>query len=279
MSTAPPPAPATAGARTVFVRRWGAYLALTIVFAIACGLLSWWQWSRRAETVAEITKVQVNYDAPVAKVGSLLPQLDSWDDNLEWRPVTLHGSYLTADQLLARNRPLNGSPGFEVLTPLKLDDGTVFVVDRGWLPTGKTQDLPDIVPVAPSGEVTVVVRLKGGEPTLPGRTAPAGQIPSIHLDDVATLVGAPTYTGAYGLMDSETPAPADRPVAAVEPVADEGPHLSYAIQWIAFGLLAFAGLLWAFRRERRIARGEPAKVKKPPRERSDSDIEDELLDA
>ncbi len=53
------------------LRRWGGYLAVVIVFAVACGLLSWWQWSRRAEAVAEIDRVTVNYDAqPVAIDGA-----------------------------------------------------------------------------------------------------------------------------------------------------------------------------------------------------------------
>ena len=43
----------------------------------------------------------------------------------------LTGRYLLDEQVLVRNRPLNGQPGFEVLNPLLLDDGTVFVVDRG----------------------------------------------------------------------------------------------------------------------------------------------------
>ena len=45
------------------MRRWGGYLALVVVFAIACGLLSWWQWARRAEAVEEIHRVSVNFDA------------------------------------------------------------------------------------------------------------------------------------------------------------------------------------------------------------------------
>jgi DNA-binding transcriptional regulator of glucitol operon len=43
-----------------WLRRWGGYLALVIVFAIACGFLSWWQWSRRAEAVAEIGRIEAN---------------------------------------------------------------------------------------------------------------------------------------------------------------------------------------------------------------------------
>ena len=97
--------------RPTGLRRWGGYLALTLVFAIGCGLLSWWQWSRRAEAVAEINTVEANYDQAPVPVDELLPTLDAWDDAVEWRPVTLHGRYLVDDQLLARNRPRDGVPG------------------------------------------------------------------------------------------------------------------------------------------------------------------------
>lgn len=265
------------------VRRWGAYLVLVVVFATACGLLSWWQWDRRAETLAEGTLVTRNYEsAPVALV-SLLPSLGSWKAGEEWRPVELHGHYLTSEQLLVRNRVFNANPGFEVLVPFQLDDGRVFVVDRGWLPIGSKQDTPDRVPAAPSGDVTVVARLQQSEPVLPGRTAPHGQIPEINAATVASMaktVGS-TYTGAYGLLASETPPPAERPAAVQEPVIDEGPHLSYAIQWIAFAVLAFFGLVWAYRREKRInalPAEQRAAARAPKARSSDTDAEDAALD-
>lgn len=258
-----------------WLRRWGGYLALTIVFAIACGLLSWWQWSRRVDAVDEIAKIDANYDAPPAALDDLLPTLDSADDGVEWRPVALRGHYLVDEQVLVRNRPRNSSPGFEVLVPLRLADGSVFVVDRGWVPGGATPDAPDSVPVAPTTEVTVVVRLKPGEPEIPGRGAPDGQLATVRLPDVAALVDAPTYTGMYGLLVSEDPAPAERPLPAFRPVEDEGPHLSYALQWIVFGILAFVGLIWAVRRERKIAAGTAPVA----RREKDAEIEDALLDA
>jgi cytochrome oxidase assembly protein ShyY1 len=257
------------------VRRWGGYVALTVVFAVVCGLLSWWQWSRRVDAVDEIAKIEANYDAPPASLDALLPDLDSTVDAAEWRPVEITGEYLVDEQLLVRNRPRNSAPGFEVLVPLRLDDGTVFVVDRGWVPAGSTPDAPEAVPAPPTGEVTVVVRLKPGEPEIPGRGAPDGQLATVRLPDVAALVDAPTYTGMYGLLVSESPAPSERPLPAFKPVEDEGPHLSYALQWIAFGVMAFVGLAWAVRRERLIARGQAPVA----RREKDAEVEDALLDA
>lgn len=263
------------------VRRWGGYLALVIVFAIACGLLSWWQLSRRAEAVAEVDRIVSNYNATPVPLSDKLTSLEDWDEDAKWTPVQMRGEYLVDDQFLVRNRPGATGSGYEQLVPLLLDDGRVFVVNRGWVPNGSTIDGPDDVPEPPVGEVTVVVRLKPGEPTLLGRTAPAGQLATIHLPTIAEQLDRDVYTGAYGVLAVEDPSVAVMPVPAIKPEANEGPHLSYALQWIAFGILAFIGLVWAFRREKRIAalpEEERAAARAPRRRSEDSDEEDAILD-
>lgn len=269
-------------------RRWAGYLALTIVFALVSSGLGVWQLARRAEALAEVAKIDANYDSSPVPLAEALPRLDAFDESQKWLPVAFSGTYLTEDELLVRNRPRNVNPGFEVLTPLRLDDGTVFVVNRGWLPNGQAQDAPDLVPAAPSGRVTVVARLKAGEPTLPGRTASGNQIATINLVDIAGRLDTPVYTGAYGLLASEDPPAAQRPAAADRPIRDEGPHLSYALQWFVFALLAFIGLGWAARQEYRTvniddpAERERAKLRarrEAARARDDGEIEDAVLDA
>lgn len=275
------------GWKFAFSRRWAGYLALTILFALVCSGLGMWQLARRAEALIEIAKVDANYDAAPVPVAEALPKLDAFDEARKWLPVELTGSYLTEDELLVRNRPLDANPGFEVLTPLRLADGTVFIVDRGWVPTGDNQDAPDAVPAAPEEQVTVVARLKAGEPSLAGRTASGNQIATINLHDIAKRLGALTYTGAYGLMATEDPAPAERPVAVTRPVTDEGPHLSYAFQWFVFGLLAFIGLGWAVRQEYRTVnfddpderqRAAERSRRQAAKPRSDAEVEDAVLD-
>jgi cytochrome oxidase assembly protein ShyY1 len=144
------------------------------------------------------------------------------------------------------------------------------------------------VPKPPAGRVEVIARLKAGEPTLPGRSAGAGQVATVHLPTVAKRVGAPTYTAAYGLMVSESPSAATRPREYPEPQLDEGLHVSYAIQWVLFGVMAFLGLAYAIRQEYRIRnaddpeereRADERERRKAAKPRPDSEIEDELLDA
>jgi len=231
--------------------RWLAYLAAAIAFALVCCGLAWWQLARRAEALASIARVQANYDAAPVPLAQALPQLDSYALSQEWLPVQLTGTYLVDEQLLARNRPRNGNPGFEVLTPLRLDDGSVFIVDRGWLPTGNSQDSPDVVPAPPSGSVTVVARLKGSEPDLAGRSDVPGQVASIQLARIAQLLDEPSYTGAYGLVVSETPAVSTMPLPNLAPDLDEGPHLSYALQWYAFALMGFGVYAYGLRQDHR----------------------------
>ncbi|GAA2245963.1 hypothetical protein GCM10009851_34170 [Herbiconiux moechotypicola] len=275
------------GWRFLLHRRWAGYLAMTIVFATVCVLLALWQLARRDEAVAEINRVAANYDAEPAPLADVLPALDSYDPSQEWLTAELSGHYLIDDQVLVRNRPLGGDVGFDVLVPFQLDSGEVFVVDRGWVPTGERQDAPDSIPAAPTGAQTIVVRLKASEPHQDNTGAVDGQLSTIEVPEVADRVGLPTYTAAYGLLDSEDPAPAERPMAMPRPQPDEGAHLSYTFQWFCFGLLGFVGLAYIVRQEyRRANEDDPEeqeraaeRERKRLAKRTDAQVEDEILDA
>ena len=275
------------GWRFALNRRWFGYLAAAIVFAFFCVLLSQWQFARRDEALVEVTRITENYDASPVPLERAMPSLEEFDANNKWMPVVVTGEYLADEQLLVRNRPFDGRPGFDVLTPLLLSDGSIFVVDRGWVEPGSTADAPVAVPAPPDGQVTVIAHLKPSEPALLGRTAPEGQIPTIELAAVAQLLDRPTYTGAYGLLESEDPAPTSRPAAATKPQPDEGPHLSYAVQWIVFAIFGFGGLAYALRQEYRLINAnDPAerarallRRAKAAQRPTDADAEDALLDA
>jgi cytochrome oxidase assembly protein ShyY1 len=273
--------------RFVAQRRWFTYLGMAVVFAIACVLLSRWQFGRNEETVAANTVVTRNYDAKAVAPSAILPSKTAWPARDEWRPVVLVGHYLPAKQLLVRDRVLGNNPGFEVLTPFQETNGDVFIVDRGWVSIGTKQTAPDYVPPAPTGLAHVTARIQQSETVLPGRVAPAGQISEINLPVVASMTGlSNVYTGAYGLLRSETPAPPSRPIAAAKPTLDPGPFLSYAFQWILFALAGFGGLAWALRqeylarnaddpveRERALERERKARKRAP----TDADIEDAIV--
>ncbi|MFD4419990.1 SURF1 family protein [Agromyces sp. NPDC058484] len=266
--------------------RWAGYLALVVAFAIACCALGTWQLNRRAEALAEVARIDANYDADPVPVAEALPDPSAFDVDQRWTVVALSGEYLADEEVVVRNRPFGGSSGFEVITPFRLDDGTVFMVDRGWIAQA-SGGRPSEIAAPPTGHVEIAARLKAGEERIAGRTSTGVELATIDLPELAERVDEPAYTGAYGLLVQSGADAAEPPLAAARPVRDEGPHLSYALQWFVFALLAFIGLGWAANQERRgllEASGSDRAAKaarvprRPPRERGDADVEDEILD-
>jgi len=282
------------------IRRWSGYVVFAILFAIACAFLANWQFSRNEQRSHANGLIANNYNAAVVPLDELLDGTSGFDDDDEWRPVELTGEYLADEQILARNRSHGDTNAYEALVPFQLDDGRIIVVDRGWVAPGYEADKPDAVPAVPTGEITVVARLRPSE-DLPrsGRTAPEGQVPTIHVPSIAAMLGDETISDAYALMDDEYPAAAERPFAIDAPEQDPGPHLSYAVQWILFAVMGFVFIGYMIRTEIRASREDaddpdedddlddlddaprPRKLKKKREKRRDQDmeVEDALLDA
>lgn len=267
-------------------RRWAGYLALVVVFAIACCALGSWQLNRRSEALAEVARIDANYDAQPVPVAEALPDPSGFDIDQRWQVVELAGTYLADEEVVVRNRPFGGSSGFEVITPFRVDDGTVFMVDRGWIAQA-SDGRPSEIAAPPMGHVEITARLKAGEGRIAGRTSTGVEFATIDLPELAERVGESAYTGAYGVLVQSASDAAEPPLAAPRPVRDEGPHLSYALQWFVFAIMAFIGLGWAANQERKAVvvasegqmSAKPAREpRKPPRERRDADVEDEVLD-
>ncbi|WMY79975.1 SURF1 family protein [Citricoccus sp. I39-566] len=278
--------------------QWLGGLVFCAVIAVACALLGQWQMDRRTEAVAEINKVLANYDDPAVPLARDAELFTRFQAEQEWTPVEMTGEYLEEDTRIVRNRPLAGKPGYEVLVPFRADTGEVIVVNRGWLPIGNdTPGRPDTVPAPPEGRVTVVARLKPGEPTL-DRDAPQGQLPSIDLAAFEESVGYPVADTAYGQLADEIPTPKTTLQQPPKPPLDEGPHLSYSLQWFMFGLMSF--IVWGYtarqkavndRDDRELGLTEDdgyLSAHRPPRARpvrrrggrpTDEEVEDALLDA
>lgn len=264
-------------------RRWLGYYAMLTVFSIGCVLLGNWQFARRAEAQAEIARIDNHYGASPVRLEQALPEPQDYDqDAHKWLPVEMVGTYLHDEQLLARNRANTSQVGYEILSPLRLRNGEVFLVNRGWIPRGDEAGAPVDIPKPPTGETTVIARLKAGEPTINGRAPDANTVGTIHLPEISELIAEPMYTGAYGLLVSETPS-AEHGVLPEKPERDEGPHLSYALQWYVFIIIAILGVIYAARQEYislnradvATKKGEASRARKP----SDASEEDALLDA
>lgn len=277
------------GWRFLASRRWFGYYALLLVFSIVCVWLGNWQFDRRAEAQAEIARIEANYDAPALTLAEVVPDPARFDEaRWKWRTVEVTGEYL-GEPFLARNRPGPGGVGSNVIQALRLPAGHVLFVDRGWVSVSGTDAIPEDLPSHPGGQVSASVRLRASEPTIAGREAAGRSIPSIDAALMAGIAGldpATVYLGAYGQLIEERPA-AEAGVLAQRPERDEGPHLSYALQWYVFILIALLGVAYAARQEYRSLNSTSPSVLREDARRterrrrrgpSDADEEDALLD-
>jgi cytochrome oxidase assembly protein ShyY1 len=237
-------------------RRWLGAFGVALAFAVAAYFLGQWQWHRYEAKAARADRIHAHYDAKPRPVADVLGT-GAMPLSEEWTRVTMQGRYAADETLLVRNRPYQGTYGYEVLVPFLDSSGATVLVDRGWVMNAKNAEtLPDVVP-APRGTVTVTGWLRRSEPSL-GKTPPAGQVASINLDEVSRLVGTQllggyVVLGVERLPDGTAP---ERPTALEPPDTDLGPHQAYAFQWW-FAMVAGFVLVW-FGARREYLEGEDA---------------------
>lgn len=207
--------------------------------------LAFWQLRRLDERQAFNATVTERIDEPPVPFGELLPFARTDPEAVEWRQVTVTGQYLS-DQITWFNRSQDGLAGDNVLTAL-IDGDTTVVVNRGFIL------LDDDVRPPPSGEIDVLGRIRVpparqlGELT-DAADGPLSEVRRIDLERLdAQLPGelAPVYLDLIGSIPNITP---DDPVPVPPPTASNGPHLSYAVQWLIFAAAVLLGWVLAVRR-------------------------------
>jgi len=259
------------------LKKWLNWVALVVVFSVACGFLANWQLERRELKLASIALVSENYNQTPVSTAELFETGSQNLGALYWRSVKISGTYQTNKLLLARNRPNNGQPGFEQLVPFLSTDGKTYFVTRGWLPTGSKQDSPDSNPAPPSGEVEITARVLATEQLL-NRSAPEGQIATINVELAEELTGLRSSIAAYLRVSEESGSKPTGLTPMPAPSVEEGNNLSYAVQWVLFAIMATAALIWRIRRDSAIASGSVRKIRKKQSD-LDAALEDEVTKA
>jgi cytochrome oxidase assembly protein ShyY1 len=238
--------------------RWLGLAALALFLATVMVGLGNWQLHRYHARADVNARIDAGGNGPAVPIAHVLPAPTGTGRHVgppppaavEWTRVQVTGRYDASHETLARGRTVQGAVGFEVLTPLVLDDGSTVLVDRGWLapPPGGALVKPD-VPAAPAGQVTVVGPLRRPES---GADKPVDH--SVRRIAPASLsLPYPVY-GGYVILDEQTPAADSRftPVPADHENAWQ--NAGYVVQWWAFAALTIFGYGYLARRE---ARGVP----------------------
>ncbi|HEX4817494.1 MAG TPA: SURF1 family protein [Nonomuraea sp.] len=221
---------------------------LTVGVLIAFILLGRWQLG----VFQDSGKPRAAADPGPVAVAALAPVGAQLAGESVGRRVTAEGVYEAGRQLLVVDRrPDVDAPGgkasqddgYWVLTPLRLDDGTLVPVVRGWTAGG---DDPAVAGV-PQGRVSVSGRLRPqqGTDSVQRRTGtlPAGQVQTVSTGELINL-----WTGEKvrtGYVVAEPPSGSLAQVR-VPPPAVEGAltwrNLAYAANWWIFA--GFAVFMW-----------------------------------
>ena len=141
-------------------------------------------------------------------------------------------------------------------TPLRLASGDAVIVVRGFLPSQGTLEKvpPDAEP--PGGEITVEGMLQATQTkgTFGATDPKEGRLSNLARVDVGRIqeqVDYRLYPGYVQLTSSQPAQVGSQPEVLPEPVLDDGPHLSYAIQWFIFSAIAVIGYPLILRRSAR----------------------------
>lgn len=223
-------------------------IGCVLLVAAVCARLGVWQVHRLQQRRAVNAVALAARLAPTVVLNGENP-IGAADAN---RRVQATGRYDHTHDIVIRGREYRGVPGVEIVSPLLLEGGRMAVlVNRGFVPS------PDAVTADPDtlqepGQIRVqgiVLPLdsSGGAPLQRGRETTWARLDLRQLRDSLPY---PVQSMYIRLSPDSTrrrfPQPLDLPAL------DDGPHLSYAIQWFAFAILAlgFGGVILKQQRER-----------------------------
>jgi cytochrome oxidase assembly protein ShyY1 len=236
----------------VWTPRW----ILSHLFVLTCVLLmiylGFWQLARLHGRRSINHMIEAREQLAAVPIQNLVKvdQPEARANKNEFRQTTVTGHYDNDNQMLIRNEqdPQN-DPGWWLVTPLILSDGTAVAVNRGFVPltlgqsglTSSVENGPLLRYRPPSGTVTVTGMIFPTENRTGGPYDPAtGHLHTLSRVDLARWRRQLPYKLFPVYVDLATSRPAqkgDYPQPVVIPPLNDGPHLNYAGQWFIFATL------------------------------------------
>ena len=226
--------------------RPSAWLAIAALLGIA-GLLALgvWQIERLSWKLALIDRVEQRIHA----VPEPMPPMASWPlinaSHDEYRRVTVTGRFMHDRETLVKAVTDEGA-GFWVLTPLETADGTMVLINRGFVPPERREKAARQAgnPAAPVA-ITGLLRLTEPKGGFLRANDPAGnRWYSRDVEAIAAARGLPRVAPFFIDADA-TPNPGGYPQGGLTVVTFHNNHLIYALTWFGLALMLAAALLRA----------------------------------
>lgn len=228
--------------------RWIVAHVFVLAVCVGCVIAGFWQLDRLAERRLSNSVQAARFQQEPLPIEDLVAAAGEDLDSLEYRWAEATGRFIPDEELLVRSQVYQGRAGFDIVTPLVLDDGTAVVVNRGWVPL-EFDTAPVTAAPPPAGTVTVeaVVRVPADRPSGDTQTSTLSRVDVEAFRSRSDRSFLPVYLEIVGSGDSTTiPVPEPPP-----DFTDEGPHLSYAVQWFSFAIVGVVGYGFLLRRSLR----------------------------
>lgn len=215
--------------------------ALCLLLVVLFVNLGFWQLRRHDEKQARNALIEARTESEPVELDDALA---GGVDVARYQRVSATGRWDPEGTVLVRSRSLDGAPGFHVVTPLDLGRGTLLV-NRGFAPLGRGEEDAILEFSRPQQiDVTVEGILLASEErgSFGPRDADGVQrvVNRIDVDRLGQQVRGDVVP-LYLQLSSADPADEPPPTILPEPTQDDGPHLSYAVQWFIFATVGAVG--------------------------------------
>ena len=237
-------------ARPFWLRpKWIVGHVLVVVLVVTFVSLGLWQLRRHDERQSRNAAITARSEVPAVPVGELVPPgVQSGDvGELEYRQAVATGTYDPEGEVLIRPRSLDGVSGWHVVTPLVLDDGRAVLVTRGFAPGSDDPEEALRAAAPPAGEVTVTGLVfptqerRGIGPTDPDEGT-LRELARVDIGRIDQQYGGDLLPVHVQLLEQDPPLDPTRfPQQLPRPATEDGPHLSYAVQWFLFAAVGLVG--------------------------------------
>lgn len=197
---------------------------VAVLVAAGCVRLGIWQVDRLHQRRMRNAAAEARLALP-----PLIVTRELSADSARGRRVSARGVYDFSAERTWPGRSFQETPGVALITPLRLPGGGTVLVDRGWVYS------PDAFHVDQSRYREADTADVSGIALIPPRGRGDVDV-SGFLPFVIQLAGRDP---PHGLPRRWPP-----------PAFDDGPHLSYAIQWFSFAIIALVGTAVLIRKGR-----------------------------
>ena len=219
---------------------------IAVIVAAVCVRLGVWQLDRLHQRRAHNAAVREMLAEPHLQLNGAAQAPD------DYRRVEASGRWDYAHQVVLRQQTHQGMPGVVLITPLILDgENRAVMVSRGFVSSPDGMTLPPHG--AREGERAHVVGTALHMPSQGDSGRPLmrnGARTWARLDSAAVAALVPMPVMSIYVLQEDTAPRTQFPRRISMPALDDGPHLSYAIQWFGFALIALGGA-WLWLRSRK----------------------------